>query len=42
MRRRLLTYMKTDRYGLHTIKSIYFDTPDFCLIRNSLERPIFK
>lgn len=31
-----------DKYGLHTIHNIYYDTPDYELIRNSLERPKYK
>lgn len=35
-------HMKMDEYGLHTINNIYFDTPDFLLIRRSLEKPCYK
>ena len=35
-------YMKIDKYGLTSIASIYFDTPDFRLINKSLEKPQFK
>lgn len=31
-----------DEFGLHTITSLYYDTPDFQLIRTSLEHPVFK
>lgn len=34
--------MKHDRYGLSTICSVYFDTPDYRLIRASAEKPIYK
>jgi len=34
--------MIIDRYGLHTICNIYFDTPDFDLIRHSIDKPIYK
>lgn len=34
--------MREDRFGLHTISSIYYDTPDFLLIRTSLEHPVYK
>ena len=30
-------YMKVDKYGLTSIASIYFDTPDFRLINKSAE-----
>ena len=38
----ILDHMKVDQYGLTTISSIYYDTPDFRLIRNSIERPPYK
>ncbi|MBQ6868009.1 MAG: polyphosphate polymerase domain-containing protein [Clostridia bacterium] len=31
-----------DMHGEATIYSLYFDTPDFRLIRQSLERPVYK
>ena len=34
--------MKVDEFGLHTIASLYYDTPDYQLIRHSLEKPIYK
>ncbi len=38
----LKEYMHVDKYGLTSILSLYFDTPDFRLIRTSLEKPKFK
>ena len=38
----ILDHLKVDQYGLTTISSIYYDTPDFRLIRNSIERPPYK
>lgn len=35
-------YIREDEYGLHTIRNIYYDTPDYGLIRNSLEKPKYK
>ena len=35
-------HMQGDRFQNSTISNIYFDTPDFLLIRRSLERPIYK
>ena len=32
-------YLRPDDYGLSTINNIYFDTPDFRLIRASIEKP---
>lgn len=35
-------YMKVDKYGLTSIASIYFDTPDYRLINKSIEKPKYK
>lgn len=35
-------YMTVDKYGLHTICNIYYDTEKFDLIRNSIEKPVYK
>ena len=35
-------YMEGDAYGRSTICNIYYDTPDYLLIRRSLEKPIYK
>lgn len=42
MREKLATYMEVDCYGLHTINNIYYDTPDYQLIRQSLSKPVYK
>ena len=34
--------LNIDEYGVTSICSIYFDTPDYRLIRNSLEKPVYK
>lgn len=34
--------LELDQYGRHTISNIYFDTPDYQLIRTSLEKPVYK
>lgn len=41
---KLLTslYMQEDDFGTHTINNIYYDTEDYTLIRNSIEKPIYK
>lgn len=39
---RMITRVEADRYGKHTICNIYFDTPDYRLIRQSLEKPVYK
>ena len=45
-RRRLLemvnNYIKPDEYGESTVCSLYFDTPDSRLIRQSMEKPVYK
>ena len=38
----LKTEMVVDHYGDSTICNIYFDTPSHLLIRNSLEKPVYK
>lgn len=34
--------MEADRYGRSTIQSLYYDTPDYRLIRRSIEKPKYK
>lgn len=38
----LASYMNVDEYGLHTICNIYYDTEQYHLIRNSIEKPPYK
>ncbi|MBO5609471.1 MAG: polyphosphate polymerase domain-containing protein [Eubacterium sp.] len=38
----LQTMARVDAYGLSRINNIYFDTPDYRLIRTSLEKPVYK
>ena len=35
-------HMKIDKYGITSIASLYYDTLDYRLIRNSIEKPPFK
>ena len=35
-------YMKIDKLGLTSIASLYYDTPNYRLIRTSVEKPPFK
>jgi hypothetical protein len=35
-------YTQADQYGSYTICNIYYDTPDYRLIRASLEKPVYK
>ena len=35
-------HMALDQYGRSSIRSVYFDTPTFRLVRRSLERPAYK
>ena len=39
---RISEFMKPDKYGLTTISSLYFDTPDYRLINKSIEKPQYK
>lgn len=34
--------MKLDRYGRTTIRNLYFDTDNYRLIRESIEKPVYK
>ena len=36
------SYIKMDFYGKYTICNLYYDTPDWRLIRASLEKPVYK
>lgn len=42
LRERLADYMAVDQYGWNTICNIYYDTPDYRLIRASIEKPMYK
>ena len=35
-------HMALDQFGRHTIRNIYFDTDTFRLVRDSIEKPIYK
>ena len=35
-------YIKMDFYGKYTICNLYYDTPDWRLIRASLAKPVYK
>ena len=39
---RLNQYMERDRYFDSEILSLYYDTPDYRLIRTSIDKPVFK
>ena len=34
--------MLPDAYGKYDLSSVYFDTDDFALVRNSIEKPVYK
>ena len=40
--KRLAGIAEVDRYGKTSIMNIYYDTPDYALIRRSLEKPLYK
>ncbi|MBQ8148686.1 MAG: polyphosphate polymerase domain-containing protein [Lachnospiraceae bacterium] len=42
LRQRIDEYLVEDVYGEKDICNCYYDTPDFRLIRNSLEKPVYK
>ncbi|MBR0464218.1 MAG: polyphosphate polymerase domain-containing protein [Clostridia bacterium] len=42
LKQRLEGHMKLDQYGRTSIASLYYDTPDYRLIRASMEKPLFK
>ncbi|MCR5836362.1 MAG: polyphosphate polymerase domain-containing protein [Lachnospiraceae bacterium] len=42
LKKYLDTIAAVDSYGKTKINNIYFDTPDFYLIRTSLEKPLYK
>lgn len=42
LREKLKDHMEVDRFGLTFIASLYYDTPDYRLIRASIEKPAFK
>ena len=42
LQERLKGHMQVDSFGLTSIASLYYDTPDYRLIRNSLEKPAYK
>ena len=42
LREKLVGHMEVDAYGLTSIASLYYDTPDYRLIRTSIEKPPFK
>ncbi len=42
LKEQLTGHMVLDKYGLTSIASLYYDTPDYRLIRTSIEKPPFK
>ena len=42
LREKLKGHMEPDAYGKTSIASLYYDTPDYRLIRTSMEKPEFK
>lgn len=41
-KKQITNYMKVDKYGLTSIASLYYDTPDYRLINRSIEKPAYK
>lgn len=42
LKEQLQGHMRIDQFGLSSIASLYFDTPDYRLVRTSMGRPMFK
>ena len=42
LKEKLKGHMQIDKYGLTSIASLYYDTPDYRLIRCSIEKLNFK
>ena len=42
LKEKLVGHMELDKYGLTSIASLYYDTPDYRLIRTSIEKPPVK
>lgn len=42
MRAGMAEHMVPDVYGNYSISNVYYDTPDYRLIRESLEKPVYK
>lgn len=40
--KQLLPYIKEDKFGRYTICNIYYDTDDWELIRQSIQKPVYK
>ena len=38
----MASYMSLDKYGRTVIRNVYLDTPNYRLIRKSLEKPVYK
>lgn len=42
LRESVASHLKLDDYGRHTISSIYYDTDDYQMIRQSLDKPEYR
>lgn len=40
--KRMEPYMEPDAFSHSSVRNIYYDTPDFRLIRTSMEKPVYK
>lgn len=40
--KQLMPYIKEDKFGRYTICNIYYDTEDWELIRQSIQKPVYK
>lgn len=42
LKHKMQEHMELDEYGHHKISNIYFDTPDHRVIRESIDKPVYK
>ena len=42
LKEKMKQYMIADEHGVSTICSLYFDTPEYLLIRRSMDHPVYK
>ena len=42
LQRQLMQYMKIDRQGEYLVQNLYYDTDDWDVIRESIEKPLYK
>jgi hypothetical protein len=38
----LMNEMQEDSFGKYTVGNVYYDTPDYSIVRHSMEKPVYK